>query len=582
MSSWWTRALVLAAPADAALALALPAALAGAVDAALGGQSGAGPASSPHAGPAVTAAVLLALVLLGGSATGAVLALAGPVCSANATFELRRRLFQHLLDLGPQQVDRPSGDLTARLVGATSDAGGRLPAALGTATALLTSLGAVLGLALLSPWLALAFFGGVLPGILLVRLFSLHAAQAFVRYQSAQSDLAARLTGALAGLRSIQAAGAEQREQARILRPLPELSAAGHALWTVQRRTVWQATVLIAVVELAVLATAGTLVAEHALPPGALAAAAGWAALGVGFFEQVEAVAGLAHARAGRQRVAELLDTVPRSRMPAPDTVPRPRTLADPPPGPGTAPHPRVFADLPPGNGELTLRAVLVRDAEGRTLLGPLDLTVASGSTVALVGATGSGKSLLAALAGRLRDPDEGEVLIDGVPVAALRPEQLRAAVGYAFERPVLVGRTLGEALEGAGPEQFRAARAAGFLGRLPHGVRTPVEELRLSGGEWQRLGLARLLAQRPRLVVLDDATSSLDLVTEYQVTAALEEATRGRTRLLVAHRARAAARADLVAWLDAGRLRALAPHGELLADPEYRAVLTGLTTTEV
>ncbi|MBO1418123.1 ABC transporter ATP-binding protein [Streptomyces sp. FH025] len=532
----------MALPVDAAATLALPAVLAGAVDAVLGHRSGPG------------AVLPLALVLSAAAAAGAVAAAAGPACSAEATADLRGRLVRHLLALGPGgrlHGGPPPGDLAARLLGSAGDAGGRRPAVLGAATALLTSVGAILGLALLSPWLALAFFAGVVPGVLLIRLFLRHTGPVFARYQEVQGELAARLTGALAGLLSIHAARAGQREAARVLAPLPELSAAGHALWAAQRRTAWQATLLIALVEVAVLTTAGALLADGALAPGALAAAAGWAALGAGLFEQVESLVGVAHARAGRARVDELL---------------------------ALAPAPSGTAVLPAGGrGEVELRGVVVRDGE-RVLLGPLDLTVPGGRTVALVGRSGSGKSLLAALPGRLRDPDEGTVLIDGVPVSALAPSELRHAVGHAFARPALVGRTVREALAGAGPAEAASARADGFLQRLPRGWDTPLDELRLSGGELQRLGLARLLARPTRVVVLDDATSGLDLATEYQVTEALDRATHGRTRLVVAHRAAVAARADLVAWLDAGRLRAVAPHTVLLAHPDYRAALSDTT----
>ncbi|MFE6056134.1 ATP-binding cassette domain-containing protein [Kitasatospora sp. NPDC056446] len=534
----WTLALGLALPVEAATTLALPAVLAGAVDAALGRRPGPG------------AFLLLALVLGTAATAGATAAAAGPACSAEATAALRGRLVRHLLALGPGGRLRggpPPGDLTARLLASAGDAGGRLPAVLGAAGALLTSVGAIIGLGLLSPWLALAFFAGVVPGVVLIRLFLRQAGAVFTRYQEAQGALAALLGGALTGLRSIRAAGAERHEAARVLAPLPELSAAGHALWAAQRRTAWQATLLIALVEVAVLTTAGDLLADGALAPGALAAAAGWAALGAGLFEQVEALVGVAHARAGQARVDELL------------------ALSPVPSGTGVLP-----AD---GPGRVELRGVVVRDG-GRVLLGPLDLTVPGGRTVALVGRSGSGKSLLAALPGRLRDPDEGCVLIDGVPVGDLAPSELRHAVGYAFARPALVGRTVREALGGAGPAEAAAARADGFLHRLPLGWDTPLDELRLSGGELQRLGLARLLARPARVVVLDDATSGLDLATEYQVTEALERATHGRTRLVTAHRAGVAARADLVAWLDAGRLRALAPHTALLADPDYRAAL--------
>ncbi|MFD0276654.1 ATP-binding cassette domain-containing protein [Kitasatospora sp. NPDC127111] len=539
----WTLALAVALPTGSAGTLALPAALAGAVDAALDRDAG-------H-----SAFALLALVLGITAGADALAAAAGPACAAEATAALRGRLVRHLLALGPGgrlwRGGPPPGDLAARLTGSAADAGGRLPAVLGAATALLGSIGAIVGLGLLSPWLALAFFAGVVPGVVLIRLFLREAGQVFARYQEVQADLAARLTGALAGLRSIHAAGAERHETARVLEPLPALSAAGHALWAAQRRTAWQATLLIALVEVAVLATAGALVAAGTLAPGALAAAAGWAALGAGLFEQVEALVGVAHARAGRARVDEV--------------------LALPPAAGGTAVLPEG------GPGELAFQGVVVRDGD-RVLLGPLDLTVPGGRTVALVGRSGCGKSLVAALPGRLRDPDEGRVLIDGVPVDRLTASELRRAVGYAFERPVLVGRTVREALDGAGPEAAGAARADGFLRRLPAGWDTPLDGLRLSGGELQRLGLARLLARPARVMVLDDATSGLDLATEYQVTEALDRATHGRTRLVVAHREAAAARADLVAWLDAGRLRALAPHTTLLADPGYRATLAGAT----
>ncbi|MEV6974181.1 ABC transporter ATP-binding protein [Kitasatospora sp. NPDC093806] len=119
----------------------------------------------------------------------------------------------------------------------------------------------------------------------------------------------------------------------------------------------------------------------------------------------------------------------------------------------------------------------------------------------------------------------------------------------------------------------LRQASAEAFVDRLPAGPHTPLADAPLSGGERQRLGLARAIAHGGRLTVLDDATSSLDTATEAEVTRALADALRGRTRLLVAHRATAAAGADLVAWLDAGRVRALAPHRELWSDPAYRAL---------
>jgi ATP-binding cassette subfamily B protein len=219
--------------------------------------------------------------------------------------------------------------------------------------------------------------------------------------------------------------------------------------------------------------------------------------------------------------------------------------------------------------------------AGGATLLDRLDLEVPAGACVALVGRSGAGKTTLAWLVGRLGDPDEGEVLLDGVPVAALAPPELRRAVVYAFERPALLGGTVAGAIaygrpDAAAAEVERAAAAAqadGFVRRLPDGYDTPLRAAPLSGGEAQRLGLARAVAQDGRVLVLDDATSSLDTATEMRLGEALADLLGGRTRLVVAHRTATAARADLVAWLDGGRVRDLAPHADLWRDPEYRAV---------
>ncbi|NEA25573.1 ATP-binding cassette domain-containing protein, partial [Actinomadura bangladeshensis] len=123
--------------------------------------------------------------------------------------------------------------------------------------------------------------------------------------------------------------------------------------------------------------------------------------------------------------------------------------------------------------------------------------------------------------------------------------------------------------------EAARAARADGFIRRLPGGYDTPLADAPMSGGELQRMGLARAFAHAGRVLILDDATSSLDTVTEMEITDAVLTRFAGITRLIIAHRASTAARADLVAWLDGGRLRALAPHTTLWRNPDYRAVFT-------
>jgi ATP-binding cassette subfamily B protein len=168
--------------------------------------------------------------------------------------------------------------------------------------------------------------------------------------------------------------------------------------------------------------------------------------------------------------------------------------------------------------------------------------------------------------------------LLDGVPLQALNRQALRTAVGCAFERPTLVGTTVGDAIshDAVGPVRTlaaaRATHAHDFVSRLPDGYFTPLPEAPMSGGERQRLGLARAWPAS-RLLVLDDATSSLDTATEMQISKTLTEDRHRRTRLIVTHRTATAARADLVIWLDSGQLRAVGAHQDLWQDAAYREV---------
>jgi ATP-binding cassette subfamily B protein len=176
--------------------------------------------------------------------------------------------------------------------------------------------------------------------------------------------------------------------------------------------------------------------------------------------------------------------------------------------------------------------------------------------------------------------------------VDSVTPAALRREVAYAFHCPHLLGHTVRDAIcygSGAGERDLGSAEAAAvvagaltFIRRLPHGFDTPLADSPFSGGDRQRLGIARAVAQGGRILVLDDAMSCLDTVTEAEVTDALTVRLAGRTRLLVAHRAATAARADVVAWLDGGRIRAVAPHRTLmLTEPDYPAVFAQVEQEE-
>lgn len=228
-----------------------------------------------------------------------------------------------------------------------------------------------------------------------------------------------------------------------------------------------------------------------------------------------------------------------------------------------------------------------------RDLLDGIDLSLRPGETMALVGLTGSGKTTLTTLPGRLYDVTGGRVLLDGVDVRDLRLDELRRHVGMAFEDATLFSQTVRENvllgredLERGSAEAERVMREAlsvaqaNFVDALPDGVDTVIGEegLSLSGGQRQRLALARAVAARPAVLVLDDPLSALDVDTEALVEDALREVLADTTALIVAHRPSTVTLADRVALLEEGRVTAVGTHSELLRTSEhYRHVISSL-----
>ncbi|MFG3494746.1 ABC transporter ATP-binding protein [Streptomyces sp. NPDC047928] len=223
-------------------------------------------------------------------------------------------------------------------------------------------------------------------------------------------------------------------------------------------------------------------------------------------------------------------------------------------------------------------------------VLAGVDLHIRPGETMALVGATGSGKTTLTALVPRLHEVTGGRILLDGEDITAMSRERLRALVSVAFEEPTLFSASVGEnvlmgAAAGASgdPELRRALTVAqaGFVDELPDGTGTQVGEqgLSLSGGQRQRLALARAVVGQPRFLVLDDPLSALDVHTEALVEAALREVLRDTTALVVAHRPSTVQLADRVALLSEGRIAAVGTHQELLrSSAEYAWLMSGAT----
>lgn len=499
---------------------------------------------------------ILAGVLVVSAAVDAVSQLLAGTVTATATGALRRDLARHVLAVGPSVLQRaPQGDLVARLVGSTATAARAVVVVAGLAAACLPPVGALVLLTTIDPWLAVTFAAGMVVVSGAVRTYLRGARSATEGYLEAQATLAARLVDALAGARTIAAAGTTGREVERVLVPLDGLRRHGAAVWGAIARLVVQGEPVVLITQVAVVAMAGVAVAGGRLSPGEMLAASRYAVLAAGIGGMLDELSALARARAAADRMADV--------------------LAEPAVAYGGR-------KLPSGAGELEFRGVTAGPA-GRPVLRDFDLLLRGGETVALVGRSGAGKSLVAALAGRLCDPTAGEVRLDGLALRDIDRTTLRAAVAYAFERPVLLGDTVGGAI-GFGVDRpappriehaARLARAAGFVAHLPGGLGAQLAQTPLSGGEVQRLGLARALAHDARLLILDDATSSLDTATEAEIAAALTARMNGRTRLVVTHRLGTAARADLVAWLDDGRIRAFGPHRELWSDPDYRAMFS-------
>ena len=228
--------------------------------------------------------------------------------------------------------------------------------------------------------------------------------------------------------------------------------------------------------------------------------------------------------------------------------------------------------------GEIEIRNVTFEYRPGVAALEGVSLHIPAGSTLALVGPSGSGKSTLAALLARLWEPTRGAILLDGQDLRRLELKSLRSRIGVVTQETYLFHATVAENLRYGRPdatdaEVIAAARAAQIhelIAALPQGYDTLVGErgLRLSGGERQRIAIARALLKDPRILVLDEATSSLDAVNEALVQAALVPLMKGRTTLIIAHRLSTIRNADAIAVLEKGRLRELGSFDDLMGKP--------------
>ncbi len=316
-----------------------------------------------------------------------------------------------------------------------------------------------------------------------------------------------------------------------------------------------------------VLWRGGHAVLSGAMSAGELSAFIFYAVLAAGAVGVLSEVAGeLFRASGAAERLFELLETEPAIRAPA-----------------------TPVALTQPIAGQVSIEAVefAYPSRPDMPALEGVSLTVTAGETLALVGPSGAGKSTLVSLILRFYDPTAGVIRFDGVDLRALDPTTLRANMALVAQTPVLFSGTVAENIRFADPAASDtqveavadAAHCLEFIERLPNGFATDIGPggVQLSGGQRQRIAIARALLRDPALLLLDEATSSLDAESEQQVQAALAHLMAGRTSLVIAHRFSTVKNADRIAVLEAGRLRAVGTHDQLMQDDALYAHLAAL-----
>ncbi|MEU2061576.1 ABC transporter ATP-binding protein [Streptomyces sp. NPDC013455] len=515
---------------------------------------------------------------------------------AHVEAEMRAGLYRHLQRLPVAFHDRwASGQLLSR---ATTDLMLlRLFLAFPLTFLLVNGVTILAGLVimLVQDWvLGLVILGPAVPVLWTCVVFERRYADVARLAQDQVGDLTTVVEESVLGIRVVKGFG-RHRSQARAFRAL-----AGRLRGTELRKarllaTIWG--VIVALPEVAIgaaLALGAVRVADGDLSAGTLVAflstalALRWPVDSIGFLLAMSQEAATA-----TERFFEVMDEAPEERW---DGAPEERWDGAPEERWDGAPEERwdgadTTAPGRTGSGGLRFEGVRFRhpdaDPGSPPLLAHIDLHIRPGESMALVGATGSGKTTLTALVPRLHEVTAGRITLNGVDIRAMPRAELRSRVAMAFEEPTLFSAGVGEnvlmgAPDGAGKAELDRALAiaqADFAHALPQGTDTRVGEqgLSLSGGQRQRLALARAVVGRPEFLVLDDPLSALDVHTEAAVEAALRRVLADTTALIVAHRPSTVLLADRVALLSGGRIAAVGTHQELLRDnAEYAHLMSG------
>jgi ABC-type multidrug transport system fused ATPase/permease subunit len=485
--------------------------------------------------------------------------------SLGVELDLRERMYAHLQSLELGFFDRQqTGQLMSRATVDLQSVRFFLGYGLVWITQSFLSIAlAAVAMMLIDPGLALIALAPVPFVVVVAQRYGRRSRPALQEVQQRIAELTAEAEENISGVRVVKAFAREERQYARFERAVARVFE--QSMLSTHLRAFYNPFIgfLPQLGLAALLFVGGRRVVDGGLTLGEFTAFYAYVLMLLGPMRSLGISLGMAQrATASGARVFELLDR-------RPEIVP-----------------PAAPAPLPPGTGRIELRDVTLRyDGAPEPALRDVSLDVAAGTTIALVGATGSGKTSLVQLLPRLYDATAGAVLIDGADVRTLDLVALRSAIAVVTDDPFLFSATVHEniayAREGASREEVveaaRRAQAHDFVERLPDGYDTRVGErgLTLSGGQRQRIAIARALLADPRILVLDDATSSVDASTEQQIKVALREAMRGRTTFVIAHRLSTIALADEIVVLERGELVARGTHEELLeVDDLYREIV--------
>lgn len=501
---------------------------------------------------------------------------ARPLASVEAS--MRASLYRHLQRLPVSFHDRwASGQLLSR---ATTDLMLlRMFLAFPLTFLVVNGVTILVGFAILlaQAWtLGLVLVVPAVPLVIICSLFETRYSAVARTVQDQTGDLTTVVEEGVLGVRIVKGFG-RHRSQARAFRALSERVRATELRKARLLATIWALIMTLPELAIGTALVLGTVqVADGDLSAGTLVAflstalALRWPVESLGFLLAMSQDSATA-----TDRFFEVMDATPA------DADDRPADAED---------RPAPVLPRQRGEGGLRFEGVEFRyedtPPDAPPVLRGVDLHIRPGETMALVGATGSGKTTLTALVPRLHEVTRGRITLDGRDITALPRDELRALVAVAFEEPTLFSATAGEnVLMGAeGADRAALARAlkvaqAEFVHALPQGTGTEVGEqgLSLSGGQRQRLALARAVVGAPRFLVLDDPLSALDVHTEARVEAALRQVLATTTALVVAHRPSTVLLADRVALLEEGRITAVGTHHQLLRDSAaYRSLMSG------